>query len=312
MTGDAPPPSPWPPPAMTTPRLHTVLAWLTLASLACGNGVDTPPSQAGSSSESSVGHSETGVDVTTPTTGASTTAGIASTTASTGTTSLIPDTPDSYECEPFQQDCPAGEKCVWYIHGGENYWNGTKCEPIMEDPAQQGEPCFVVGDGFSGVDNCDIGLICWEPNEENQGHCAAHCDGSPEAPTCADGFLCYVGRLGFSLCIELCDPLLQDCSLEDEICIGGYSEFYCGKSSGEDIPLHGSCEFITSCATGLACVPSDAALECDQRRFNCCEPYCDTSLPNTCPGQDQTCVPWYVDPDDPPPGLESLGICSLP
>jgi hypothetical protein len=181
----------------------------------------------------------------------------------------------------------------------------------MENPAQLGDPCFVVGNGVSGIDNCDIGLFCWDTFGDNQGYCTAHCTGPVEDPTCPQGFDCALYAVGFSLCYETCNPLLQSCSLESNICGFNGSTFLCSGPSGEDIAAHGACTFYHSCAPGLACVPSVAAIECDPSIFACCEPFCDTTLPNTCPGQDQTCIPWY-DPGDAPPGLESVGLCSLP
>ncbi len=32
----------------------------------------------------------------------------------------------------------------------------------MDDPAQVGEPCFVVDSIVSGIDNCDLGAYCWD------------------------------------------------------------------------------------------------------------------------------------------------------
>jgi hypothetical protein len=52
-------------------------------------------------------------------------------------------------------------------------------------------------------------------------------------------------------------------------------------------------------------------MECDPAFMGCCEPLCDTSLPNNCPGQDQECLPFF-EPGDAPPELETLGVCALP
>lgn len=43
----------------------------------------------------------------------------------------------------------------------------------------------------------------------------------------------------------------------------------------------------------------------------CCEPYCDLTEPNTCPGQGQQCLAWYAE-GTAPPECEHLGVCSLP
>ena len=40
-------------------------------------------------------------------------------------------------------------------------------------------------------------------------------------------------------------------------------------------------------------------------------PFCDITLPNTCPGQGQECVAWY-DPGEAPPGYDNIGACVLP
>ena len=255
------------------------LAALALTATACGNGLVPPASDATASESSSTD--------TPPT--------------STGDTSVV-------GCDPWQPDCPPGERCIWYANDGENFWSATRCEPIMEHPAGLNEPCSVVGDEYSGIDNCDIGLVCLG-TDGNQKHCAAHCTGALEAPTCADGYFCVVHDPGFSWCVESCNPLQQDCALDSHVCVFDGASFFCSDFLVGDVPVHGSCT-SAYCAPGLACIPSDASLECEGS-FLCCEPFCDATLPNTCPGQDQTCVPWY-DPGDAPPGFETLGLCSLP
>jgi hypothetical protein len=291
---------------MPRPALLLVLA-------ACGNGVG-PPNQTDTASESS-GHSETGAPTTThPPPIAGTTADDPPTTPSSGSEGssfvAVPTDLGDGSCDPFLQDCPRGEKCTWYANDGGTVWNATKCEPIMEDPAQLNEDCFVVDNAVTGIDNCDLGLICWFADVENLGRCIALCSGSAESPTCTDGFWCRIYSSG-AFCYEFCHPLSPSCTHTEDKCLFDSYNFSCAPYPSGDKQVHEPCDHDYSCAQGLSCINSTATMECDPAFQFCCEPLCDTSLPNNCPGQDQECLPFF-EPGDAPSSLETLGVCSLP
>src|SRR5688500_2427888 len=120
--------------------------------LACGNGVGPPSTTGGSTAASSTGGSETTASVSTGSPTSSSTGSVVPTSTAPSDSSFIhdpgPDLPP--ECDPYAQSCPPGEKCTWYAGDGGNSWTDTKCVPIMEDPAQIDEDCFVVDNGVSG------------------------------------------------------------------------------------------------------------------------------------------------------------------
>ena len=108
-----------------------------------------------------------------------------------------------------------------YASGDVGSWDATKCVLVMRDPAQSGESCLVEGGGTSGVDNCDLGLMCWDVDVEGLGSCVELCKGPPEAGECSvPGFLCGTwGGSPFGICILGCDPISQDCDPGDG-CVG--------------------------------------------------------------------------------------------
>ncbi len=220
------------------------------------------------------------------------------------------------ECDVFSQNCPPGQKCMPYADDGGSSWNNTKCVPVMEDPAQLGEPCFAVGNGVSGIDNCDLGLYCWDVDGTLQGTCIAMCMGTYEEPICPPKTRCiFTGYEGLNLCIGVCDPLIQDCPMDDDLCIPSDTDFVCVlDASGDEGQVNDPCMFANACDKGLYCIVSSNAAECDQASMGCCQPFCDLSVmePDAqCAGVGQACVPWF-EAGTAPPGYEFVGICAVP
>ena len=120
------------------------------------------------------------------------------------------DLPPTIECDLFAQDCPADEKCMPWSNNGGPAWNATRCSPLDPNPTQVGEPCLVAGSGVSGVDNCDIGLMCWNVDEMSVGVCEDFCTGSEDNPICASpDDVCFVANSGaIALCFAVCDPMV--------------------------------------------------------------------------------------------------------
>mgnify|MGYP006870797751 CR=1 FL=1 len=221
-------------------------------------------------------------------------------------------------CNPFEQDCPEGQKCTWYANDGGGSWNDTTCVPVVEDPTQLGEPCLAPEGSTAGPDDCDFGLMCWDVNAEGVGVCVALCDGSPEDAHCADpDVLCAVYSLGFGLCIiDPCDPIAQDCD-PGNVCIGNPNGegFFCVlDASGEEGQAHDPCNFANACDPGLICNDPTAAEECDPNVEGCCEPFCDLGDPDAdmnCPGVGQVCN-LYFEEGTAPPEYENVGYCAVP
>ncbi len=209
---------------------------------------------------------------------------------------------------------PARPKCtVDFIH------NSAICVPVPANPAHLDEPCTVLGELGSGLDDCDAGLYCWNYGDKGHGTCSIFCVGVPGDPKCPEGMQCAVTADQYiDLCGRPCNPLLQDCP-NDQACIPpsgfepgvGYP-FYCqapelgGRNDGA---LHSPCNYAAQCSSGLVCLHPKPAVECKDSA--CCQPYCDTDAANSCPGQGQVCLPWFP-PELAPPGQENVGVCTIP
>lgn len=224
-----------------------------------------------------------------------------------------PDVPFGFECDPFAQDCPVGEKCNAWANDGGSSWNATACFPIDPAPVGVGETCIVQGSGVSGIDNCDLGAMCWDVDTmTNEGTCVALCTGSAVAPICDPGLTCAISNDGaLNLCLPGCDPLLQDC-IPGQACYPIGPGFTCAPDSSGTEGVDGDpCEFINVCDPGLMCIDGGSVEGCGGF-VGCCTPFCDVSVGgDPCPSALEECVP-YFDIGLAPPGFEDVGICAIP
>lgn len=220
------------------------------------------------------------------------------------------------ECDQWVQDCPVGEKCMPFASDGGNSWDALKCVPVAREPGKPGEPCTVEGSGVSGIDDCELGAMCWDVDEETkQGVCVAMCTGSDDDPKCADPETACLNSNGgvLTLCLPTCDPLMIECA-EGDVCVPNPSDpntFLClPDRSGDEGQEFDGCSFISTCDPGLLCANQELAVECDQSQ-SCCVPFCDLTMP-MCNGEGAECLPWFGEGDTPPEGLEDLGVCGIP
>ena len=229
-----------------------------------------------------------------------------------------PDTGGEPQCDPWSQDCPSGEKCMPWANDGGAAWNSLRCTPLSGSVKQEGDACTVEGSGVTGIDDCDVGLMCWDVDENGQGTCVAMCTGSADAPLCDDpADNCVIANDGvLNLCLPACDPLVQDCA-EGSACYGAAESFACAPdASGPDAGTYGSpCEFTNACDPGLFCAAAEAVPDC-QGSLGCCSEFCDLDAANpdgACGGSGagQQCEPWFQE-GAAPPGDENIGACVLP
>jgi hypothetical protein len=153
--------------------------------------------------------------------------------------------------------------------------------------------------------------MCWGVDEQNHGKCVALCTGNPRSPVCADGLACLIANDGaLNLCLPACDPLVQDCPEDGQVCVANDDVFLCmPDGSGDMGAVNDPCGFINSCDEGLACLGPQASSACDQGRNGCCQPYCP--FPDgACPNPDQTCQQWFDPEMGVPEGSEDIGVCS--
>jgi hypothetical protein len=314
------------------------MAWVLVLGLATASCIEpAPPVDDGSNGSSDVGGSTSSGDSTSA-------ASITATATTSPSTTVVDDTMDpsgdtnitdtqgnsfllyggfdagmAIECDVYAQDCPVGEKCMPWANDGGDQWNATRCSPIDDDPGQPGEECTVEGSGTSGIDDCDLGAMCWDVDPAtNMGTCVAMCMGDEENPTCEDrNTTCEISNDGvLVLCLPTCDPLAQSCP-EGEACYPSQDAWVCRPDGSGEMGGYGDpCEAIDGCDPGLVCLASEVVppgQPCEGEA-GCCTEVCDltdAAGDAQCTGAPggQTCQAWY---DDPPPGYENVGVCALP
>jgi hypothetical protein len=221
-------------------------------------------------------------------------------------------------CDVWMQDCPEGEKCMPWDAAGGSSWNATRCSPLDPDPRDVGDDCEVEGSGVSGIDDCDVGAMCWNVDPDtNHGTCVAFCRGWPGAPVCEDpSTSCAISNEGvLILCLPDCDPLTQDCA-DSEGCYPIAGRFLCMPDAGGDTGAYAEpCEYINVCDPGLYCAEHDAVPEC-RSGTGCCSAFCDldaedpdASCPDVAAGQ--VCLPFFPLGAS-PPGSTRMGACAMP
>ena len=217
------------------------------------------------------------------------------------------------DCDPIEQNCDPGEKCVPWSSRGSGAYDATRCVEVT-GTGGIGDPCTVTGDKLGGVDDCALGHICWNVDDDLHGTCIAQCTGTHADPQCPEGSTCVIANNeALTVCLPDCDPLKQDCPVGDE-CIPNFMGpgFVCAldASAGEG-QANDPCDFINECDPGLLCADTTTTSSaCPIDSSGCCTPFC--KLPGgACPNPDQQCVSFFA-PDPPPPGDEDIGVCKIP
>lgn len=222
----------------------------------------------------------------------------------TGQTFLLP--PDGGvvgQCDPYEQDCPKGEKCTSYVATpGQNTVDATKCVPIIGDDLW-GEPC----ERMEENDTCAAGFFCMTDVSGNtgMGSCLEYCDVNQP---CEFGGECFAFNDGaLPVCEITCDPLLQDCPM-GQGCYAAFDNFVCALPGAPDgLGNDGDpCNTIQSCNPGLICRGGTAG--CAEGA--CCTAVCDLNgAADQCSDPAEDCIQAL---DDPPPDLQDVGFCGVP
>lgn len=218
------------------------------------------------------------------------------------------------ECDLWTQDCPVGQKCMPW-DSGSGGWDATGCFPVDPAPVPVGDTCMAVGSGTSGIDNCELGAMCWSVDVvTNEGTCVAMCTGSEIAPVCGPPDTnCVIANDGLLiLCLPGCDPLTQDCPAGDA-CYPINDGFSCAPDASGAVGVDGDgCDFINVCDPGLMCAGGGVLEGCGGGFAGCCTPICDITDPvDPCPAVTEECVPFF-ELGMAPLGLEDVGICIVP
>jgi hypothetical protein len=230
-----------------------------------------------------------------------------------------PDVGEGFECSIYAQDCPDGRKCMfWSTLGGR--WDAVGCKPVAADPVEIGEVCHVEGSPVSGVDDCEVGVMCWSVDSETlEGICVPLCVGDESHPICEDpNRWCAISSSALVLCVPVCNPLQDDCA-EGQGCYPFQDSWNCAPDASGDMGAYGDpCEFLDVCDPGLIClgagaVPPGEACEgsagCCSEVCNLTDPACDLQCAGAAGGQ--TCQSWYEE-GAAWPGFENVGACALP
>ena len=226
---------------------------------------------------------------------------------------FIPD-PDgggvTFECDPFAQDCPEGEKCMPWANDGGSAWNATRCSPIADNPGQVGDVCTVEGSGVSGIDDCDMGAMCFDVDPEtNEGTCVEMCSGDETNPICETAnTTCTISNQGsLVLCRPICNPLADECA-PGEGCYPVNDSMVCAPDASGEAGVAGDpCEFLNVCDSGLLCAGPEVVPGC--QASGCCSSFCTIGGDDSGCLEGQTCIPFFPD-GAPAECLSEVGICS--
>lgn len=206
------------------------------------------------------------------------------------------------DCNPWQEDCPDGQKCMPSAAPGSPSWDTLVCVPIVVDPAPLGAPCVVLDHPTSGLDSCKKHAMCWGVDETLQGQCIALCSGDGDAHFCDEpGQTCVMANNDIlPICLPQCDPLIVDCP-GGQVCIPAVGAFVCAPdASGPGGGLFSACTGGNTCDPGLVCADAELSAQCGGPSDECCLAMCDLGQPD-CPNG-QACTLWSQDSAD-------IGVC---
>lgn len=194
----------------TTPTARLVVALLTATactkSSAGSEGQTSSTTIGATSSEGSEG--STGSASTEDSTSGS----ISGSISATASCNILcePDVGTDEPCSPWLQDCPRGQKCAASSPIAGSPWIETACTPVSPSPDAVGEPCHAEDAGYSGVDTCALGSMCWNVDTDSGiGECVAQCKGdewtctSDPKSCCPPGTTCTIGA---NAALILCLP----------------------------------------------------------------------------------------------------------
>ncbi len=209
------------------------------------------------------------------------------------------------KCSLVDQNCPTGEACKPWSDDGSDVWGASRCTPVSPEPAQLGEPCHVEGSATTGIDSCDVGLMCWNVDARmSEGTCVQFCGGTDSDPLCGIAEeTCSIANHGvLPLCLPRCDPLTSTCEPGFGCYPGSGGDFVCIRE-GEPVHLdvfHPECPagtFWANPAEVEGCVDGEP----------CCAAFCDVTDPEAC-GPDADCLS-YVQGEL--PEVDPLGYCDV-
>lgn len=201
----------------------------------------------------------------------------------------IPDMGSTIEqCDPMGDDCPDGEKCVWYADpdGGGLRRDAARCIPVTGD-VPPFHPCVLPnGIGPDITDDCDARSYCLEVyGTSNDGFCAPYLRGDYDCSDYPGSSWAEENGSSFpaACLIYDCDPLDANACDEGMSCLH-YPAFLYGSRMcwfAPDIvapPIGSACEYATGCGDGNLCLDVFYLEGCADDR--CCTQWCDVDAPS--------------------------------
>ncbi|EDM77708.1 putative lipoprotein [Plesiocystis pacifica SIR-1] len=226
------------------------------------------------------------------------------------TDTIVPEADEPPEpCDMFAQDCPEGDKCVPEIVGGQ--LQQAVCTTVVGD-TPYGEPCSLV-EGGQGYDTCDDASWCFnliEVEGELVGTCTPFCTGNAEDADCPEGYACQLSAEGPPVCVDICDPLVQDCP-GNQACYWTNSHFACVPTTAK-LETGQPCGFINDCDEGSMCLSAEVLNGCSEA--SCCGDYCSLAGGDgPCQAIDPAyvCEPFFEEGMAPEEWAD-VGVCVLP
>lgn len=215
-------------------------------------------------------------------------------------------------CNPVEQDCPDGQKCVWYVAPGNQLRReAARCIPVTGDRGPFEACNLPTGFGPEISDDCGADSYCLEVYETaDHGFCAPFailkngwydCEHLPGTLPAVEN-----GSEFPSACLFYeCNPLDPSTCPQAMTCTyypaWGYGFNHCWFVPPGDLPLGAACDY-GECGTDKLCVIAEAVPGCAHDR--CCTQWCDLDVPG-CDDPAAECQLFFG-------GFPELGACLVP
>ena len=218
-------------------------------------------------------------------------------------------------CSPYYQDCPEGQKCVFYVAEGSYLRReSTRCIEVTGD-AEPFEACELpTGFGPEITDTCGADSYCLEVyTTADHGFCAPFAGdySCPDYP--GAGYATENGSSFPDACLYFdCHPDLPEPCPADMRCVFYpaflYGVNFCWKVPDEpDLGLGEACDY-GQCGVGELCLAQEYVPGCAAER--CCTQWCNIDA-DACSDPQAQCEHlgvWNADM----PEYETLGACVVP
>lgn len=220
------------------------------------------------------------------------------------------------QCDPMAQDCPAGQKCVWYALPDETRRrHHARCIDVVGDRAPF-EACSLPNGIWTDVsDDCGAESFCLEGlGVTDHGFCAPF--PKPGTQDCSDfpgtQFATENGSIFPHACLHFeCNPQAPETCPAGLQCLFYpaflYGTNFCWEVPPGDEPVGAGCDF-DQCGEGKLCLSAEYVPGCADAR--CCTEWCDLGAPN-CSDPAASCEDFPVWNEE-HPSFATLGACAIP